>query len=111
MNTPSEFELRAAPRGLASLQQVLATSLAQEAHDVVRHLARVLDVQKDEQVLLIPGDGVLSALTLVNDVGCHVSVLTTPGEELSVQPADERIVLQSGSLTALPFEVGTFDAA
>lgn len=111
MKTPSEYEMRAAPPAMASLQEVLTTSLAHEAHDVVRHLGRVLDVQEDERVLLIPGDGVLTALTLVNDFGCHVSVLTTPGDEPSVQPADERVTLKSGSPAALPFEAESFDAA
>jgi SAM-dependent methyltransferase len=110
MKTPSEFETRAAKPSLSSLQQVLTTALAEEAHDVVRHLGRVVDVRKDERVLLIPGDGVLSALTLVNDFDCHVSVLTNPGDEPPVQPADDRVVMQSGSPTAMPFAAESFDA-
>ncbi len=110
MNIPSDFETHASSPSANPLQTVLTTSLAQEAHDIVRHLGRVLDVRQDEHVLLIPGDGVLTALTLVNDFGCHVSVLATAGDEPAVQPADERITFQVGRLDALPFEAESFDA-
>ncbi|HZB94428.1 MAG TPA: methyltransferase domain-containing protein [Herpetosiphonaceae bacterium] len=110
MNTSSDFETQTTSSMTSPLQLVLTTSLAQEAHDVVRHLGRVLDIQKDDHVLLIPGDGVLTALTLVNEFGCRVSVLTGPHDEHTIQPADERIDLEAGSLTALPFESATFDA-
>lgn len=110
MKTPSDFETRARLAGTSSLQAVMATSLAQEAHDIVRHLARVLDVKAGDRVLLIPGDGTLAALTLVNDYGCSVSVLTGAGDEPVVQPNDERIDLKVGSLDALPFAADTFDA-
>jgi SAM-dependent methyltransferase len=70
----------------------------------------VVDVRAGDQVLLIPGDGALSALTLVNDFGCSVTVLIGPGDEPAVQPTDERIQLKLGRLEALPFETATFDA-
>ncbi len=110
MNAPSDFEMQTSSTSMSPLQLVLTTSLAQEAHDVVRHLGRVLDVKQDERVLLVPGDGVLTALTLVNDFGCRVSVLRGPGDELAIQPADDRIDLDEGLLTALPYESETFDA-
>lgn len=110
MNTPNEFETRVPERTTSLLQTVLTTSLAQEAYDIVRHLGRVVDVRAGDQVLLVPGDGALSALTLVNDFGCTVTVLIGPGDEPAVQPADERIQIKIGRLEALPFEKGTFDA-
>ena len=110
MNAPSDFDTHASARSTSLLQTVLTTSLAQEAHDIVRHLGRVLNIHKDEHVLLIPGDGTLTALTLVGDFGCHVSVLAGAGDEPAVQPTDERITLKEGALDALPFEAETFDA-
>lgn len=112
MNTRSDFEPRQRPHAAdaSPLQAVMATSLAQEAHDVVRHLARVLDVKAGDRVLLIPGDGVLAALTLINDYGCNVSVLASAGDEPAIKPTDERIELNTGSLDALPFASETFDA-
>jgi SAM-dependent methyltransferase len=90
---------------------VLSTSLAEEANDVVRHLGRVLGIEKDEHVLLIPGENALAALELANSIGCRVTVLT-PGADAPavVKPADERITLETGALTTMPFEPATFDA-
>ena len=110
MNTSSDFETPASFRSISPLQAVMTTSLAPEAHDIVRHLGRVVDVQPHEHVLLIPGDGALTALTLVNEFGCRVSVLVGAGDEQAVQPADERITLSAGVLQSLPFENEMFDA-
>ena len=110
MNAPSDFDTHASSRSTSPLQTVFTTSLAQEAQDVVRHLGRVLDLQQDERVLLIPGDGALAALTLVADYGCQVAVLVGAGGDSPVQPADERITLKAGTLDALPFESEDFDA-
>ena len=109
MKSSRDYETRTSPPAVSPLQQVLTTSLAHEAHDVVRHLGRVLDIQKDEQVLLIPGEGVLAALTLVGDYDCHVSILSAAGDEQAVQPADERITRHTGTPGALPFQAASFD--
>lgn len=111
MNTPSDFGTESPLRTQNPLQTVLTTSLAQEAHEVVRHLGRVVDVRAGEHVLLVPGDGALTALTLVNDYDCRVSVLGSAADAPIIQPNDERITLGTGTLHALPFESGSFDAA
>jgi len=110
MNTSSDFDTRAQARPANPLQTVLTTSLAQEAHDVIRHLGRILGIKANEQVLLIPGDGALTALSLVSDYDCRVTVLMAVGDTPVVQPADERVTLKVGSLDTLPFEAGSFDA-
>lgn len=109
MNTPSDFETQAA-RLSNPLQVVFSTTLAQEAQDVIRHLGRVLDLQKDERILLIPGDGAFTALALVEEYGCHASVLLNAAADAPVHPVDERIELKVGALDTLPFEAETFDA-
>jgi SAM-dependent methyltransferase len=110
MNAPSDFDTQASPRSTSPLQTVFTTSLAQESHDIIRHLGRVLDLQKGEQVLLIPGDGALAALTLVSNYGCEVTVLAGAPSDGTIQPADEHISLEVGSLDGLPFEAERFDA-
>jgi SAM-dependent methyltransferase len=109
MNMPSDFETQAA-RLSNPLQAVFSTTLAQEAQDVIRHLGRVLDLQKDERILLIPGDGAFTALALVEEYGCHVSVLLNAATDAPVHPVDERIDLRLGTLDTLPFEAESFDA-
>ena len=109
MNTPSDFETQAA-WSANPLQAVFSTTLAQEAQDVIRHLGRVLDLQKDERVLLIPGDGAFTALALVEEYGCQVSVLLSAATDVPVQPVDERVALKVGTPDALPFEAESFDA-
>jgi SAM-dependent methyltransferase len=110
MNAPSEFDMQASPQTTSPLQTVLSTSLARESQDIIRHLGRVLDLRKDERVLLIPGDGAFAALTLVNTYGCDVTVLNNVAGEELVQPSDERIHFNVGALDSLPFEAGYFDA-
>ena len=109
VNAPSDFETQAA-RLANPLQAVFSTTLAQEAQDIIRHLGRVLDLRKDERVLLLPGDGALMALALVEEYGCQVSVLLNAATDAPVHPVDERIDLRVGSLDALPFEAESFDA-
>lgn len=109
MNTPSDFETQAA-RLSNPLQAVFSTTLVQEAQDVIRHLGGVLDLQKDERILLVPGDGAFTALALVEEYGCHVSVLLNAATDAPVHPVDERIDLRVGALDTLPFEAETFDA-
>jgi hypothetical protein len=111
MSTPSDFDTPATVRPSGSIQTVWTTSLAQEAHDVVRHLGNVLDIQPDERVLFVPADGALTALTLANEFKCDVTVLLNPGDEPVIHPADERITTEAGSLDALPFTAQQFDVA
>jgi hypothetical protein len=111
MNTSSDFDTSASVRTSGSLQTVWTTSLAQEAHEVVRHLGNVLDIQSGEKVLFVPSDGALTALTLANEFNCEVTVLINPGDEPVVHPAHEHITMEAGSLDALPFGAQAFDVA
>ncbi len=110
MNT-SEFDTPTPTRAIGSIQTVWSTSLAQEAHDIVRHLGNVLDIQPGEHVLFVPSEGSITALTLANEFDCQVTVLVNPGDEPIVHPAHDHITIQAGSLDALPFEARAFDVA
>lgn len=109
VNAPSEFDTQAS-RLANPLQAVFSTTLVQEAQDIIRHLGRVLDLQKDERVLLLPGDGAFMALALVEEYGCKVSVLLNAATDAPVHPVDERIELRIGPLDTLPFDAESFDA-
>ncbi len=93
---------------LNPLQTVLTTSLAQEAHALVRQLGSVLALRPSDHVLLIPGDVGMTGLTLVQSFGCHVTMLTNT--DFAVEPNDDRLVIERGMLSALPFATASFDA-
>lgn len=109
MNTSSDLDTPAPLRTAGALQTVWTTSLAQEAQEIVRHLGNVLDIQPGENVLFVPSEGSLTALTLANEFKCQVTVLINPGDEPIVHPAHEHITIQTGSLDALPFDAQSFD--
>lgn len=106
MQTTKNIEAQVIP--VEQPQAVAHSSLVQETYKLVTHLGDVLGLRSGEQVLLLPGDLGMTGLTLAQNFDAQVTVVTSAPS--AVEPTDPRLRVEHGSITALPFADGTFDA-